>query len=189
MRQLEAGRVYRTAYFGRFGSNPTRVVAALVAQGKLERLQHGLYHAPRTGAFGKVPPSEDALLKARFGDSPYLRTGPEVWNALGLGCTAVAAVPLVYNRSLTGTAELGGRRFEFRRVRFPLSPTPEYFVVDLLQNTGRAGADRGEVLDMLALAVAEGRFDPDRLHEMAQEFGTMGVLRSVDRVLVRKSGC
>ena len=44
------------------------------------------------------------------------------------------AVPLVYNTTRTGQVELGSRRFELRRVRFPREPDPEYFVVAVLEN-------------------------------------------------------
>jgi hypothetical protein len=188
MPKLQTGRVYRTRDFARYDSNPTRLVAKLVEQGKLKRLRHGLYHAPAQGAFGEVPPAEEALLRAYFGGNPFLRTGPSVWNGLGLGSTAVEAVPLVYNTTLTGKVELGGRPFEFRRTRFPRNPSREFFVVDLLQNSGRAGVDRGQVQDLLARAVEQGQFDTQRLRSMAGEFGTREVQARVETALALAPG-
>jgi hypothetical protein len=170
--ELKKGRVYRTEDFSRFDRNPTRLVSKLVGEGKLRQLRKGLYYAPRRSAFGEVPPSEDELLRACFRGRPYLRTGPGVWNALRLGTTAVEAVPLVYNRTRTGKVRLGGRRFELRRVRFPRRPTPEYFVIDLLENTERAGADLESVGKALTAALRAGRFDAGRLIDMAAEYGT-----------------
>lgn len=183
MPQLQRGKVYRTEDFTRYDSNPTRWASKLVKQGKLRRLRHGLYHVPRKSAFGEVPPSEDELLRAYFRRRPYLRTGPAIWNGLGLGTTAVDAIPLVYNTTRTGEVELGGRRFELRRVRFPGTPEREYFVVDLLENTDRAGADRNELRDALAQAVAKGRFDPDRLGDRARQYGTRETQRLVETAL------
>jgi hypothetical protein len=188
--ELKKGRVYRTEDFFRFDKNPTRLASKLVEEGKLRQLRKGLYYAPRHSAFGEVPPSEDELLRAFFRGRPYLRTGPSVWNALHLGTTAVEAMPLVYNRTRTGKVRLGGRSFELRRVRFPRRPTPEYFVVDLLENAERAGADLGSVGTALTAALHAGRFDAGRLHGMAAEYGTrrtQEVVRSALREAQRKS--
>lgn len=166
--QPSPGTVYRTRDLQACGQNPTR----LVHEGRLRRLQTGLYYAPRRSSFGPVPPSEEELLRAWFGDRPYLRTGPSVWNALGLGSTSVEVVPLVYNTIRTGEVKLGNRRFEFRRARFPQSAPAEFFVVDLLNNTSRAGVERAMLLRNLASALRAGRFDPVRLREMASMYGT-----------------
>ena len=178
--RLQPGKVYRTEYFRRFDTNPTRFASKLVKRGELQQLRKGLYYVPRPSAFGAVPPTEAALLAAFFRGRPYLRTGPSVWNTLGLGTTGVEAVPLVYNTTQTGEVELGGRRFEFRRVRFPPQPSPEYFVVDLLENTERAGVDRETVRDALSRAVTAGRFDPEHLLTMAQRYGTRATEEEVE---------
>ena len=171
--RLKRGRVYRTEDFSRFDRNPTRLASKLVRAGKLRRLRKGLYYAPRHSTFGEVPPSEDELLTAYFRGRPYLRTGPSAWNTLGLGSTAVEVVPLVYNTTRTGEVELGGRRFEFRRVRFPRKPDLEYFVVDLLENPRRAGVGLETVHRALTSALAAGRFDSKRLLDRANEYGTL----------------
>lgn len=177
--RLRRGGVYRTEYFRRFDKNPTRFVSRLVKRGELRPLRKGLYHVPRTSAFGEVPPSEDELLRAFFRGRPYLRTGPSVWNALGLGTTAVEAVPLVYNTTRTGELELAGRRFDLRRVRFPRDPDREYFVVDLIENAERVGTDREAIQRALVRAVADGRFDPQLLLSRAEQFGTRATRRRV----------
>jgi hypothetical protein len=61
-------------------------------------------------------------------------------------------------------------------------------VVDLLENTGRAGVDRNEVLGLLTVAVEEGRFDPERLRPMAEKFGTRDTLEGVERILASTTG-
>lgn len=181
--RLQRGRVYRTEDLSRFDKNPTRLASKLVREGKLRRLRKGLYHAPRRSAFGEVPPSEDNLLRAYFRGRPYLRTGPSVWNTLALGTTAVEAVPLVYNTTRTGEVELGGRRFELRRVRFPREPDPEYFVVDLLENAERAGVELEKIRRALAAALGAGRFDPERLLDRASEYGTRATMELVREAL------
>lgn len=168
---LEPGTVYRTAWLRRWGNNPTRLAQKLEARGLVRRLGHGLLYTPRTSRFGEVPPSDEALLDAFLDGTAYVVTGPARWNALGLGSTALFARPLVYNTKRTGTFDLGGRTFELRRVAFPTDPPPEWFVVDLLRHADAAGVDRRELVDRLHRRVRAGRFDADRLLDMARRFG------------------
>lgn len=177
--KLKEGEVYRTKDLKKLSSNPTRLAQSLVQAGKLMKLRNGLFHVPKKGVFGDVPPSEDAILKALFGSRPYLKTGPSVWNSLGLGTTAVEAIPLIYNKSKTGMEQIGRKKFEFRRVRFPRKPCKEFFVVDLLQNLGRAGADPIEVKQALALALRNGCFDGPILLEMAEKYGSKSVTQAI----------
>lgn len=170
--RLQDGRVYRTEEFRQVDSNPTRLVKRMVARGRLVPLRHGLYYAPRGSSFGPVPPREDELLRAFFRGKPYLRTGPSVWNTLGLGTTMVEARPLVYNTTRTGPMELAGRHFELRRARFPRRATAEFFVVDLLENRGRAGLEPELAHHALVEALKAGRFSGDVLEDMAARFGT-----------------
>ncbi|NVJ04073.1 hypothetical protein HUW63_02290 [Myxococcus sp. AM001] len=169
---LEAGRVYRTRDFEPWSANPPRFAKQLVEKGVLVPVAHGLFAYPKRSKFGLVPPGDDALMRAFLGESPFVFTGPEHWNALGLGTTAVFAATLVYNTKRSGHVELGDRRFELRRVAFPLTPSPEWFVVDLFENAERAGTSRMELAKALTRALARTAFDRERLTEMTQRYGT-----------------
>lgn len=170
--ELIAGRVYRTADLKRWGTNPTRMAERLVATGKLRRLRHGLYYHPQPSKWGVVPPARDEVLRAVLSDTPFVVTGSGVWNALGLGSTAVFATPLVYNGKLSGEATIDVFRFAFRRVRFPHSVNTEWFVVDLIQNRAMAGLDVETLRQTLRAALMDGRFDAVQLQQMAAEYGT-----------------
>lgn len=169
---LEAGRVYRTRDFEPWSANPPRFAKQLVEKGVLVPIAHGLFAYPKRSKFGLVPPGDDALMRAFLGDGPFVFTGPERWNALGLGTTAVFATALVYNTKRSERVELGDRRFELRRVAFPLAPSQEWFVVDLFENAERAGTSRMELAKALKSALARNAFDRERLKEMAQRYGT-----------------
>src|SRR5919197_5697510 len=143
--ELEPGRVYRTRDLAAWGSNAPRLAKRLVRDGVLVPLAHGLFAHPRHGRFGTVPPTDDELMRAFLDGAPFVFTGPDRWNALGLGTTAMFAVPLVYNTKRSGTFELGGRRFVLRRVAFPERPQREWYAVDLLEHADEAGASRSEV--------------------------------------------
>jgi len=143
-----------------------------VREGALVPLAYGLFAHPKRGRFGAVPPDDEELMRAFLGGQPFVFTGPERWNALGLGSTALFAMPLVYNTKRSGTFDLGGRRFLLRRVAFPRNPTPEWFVVDLLEHADQAGASRADLAAALGRALARRAFDRSRLRAMAREYGT-----------------
>lgn len=168
---LRPGHVYRTRDLSRWTANPARLARRLVDEGKLSPLAHGLFVHAKQGRFGEVPPTDEAIMRAFLG-GPFVLTGPEQWNALGLGTSAAFAAQLVYNTKRSGEFTLGGRRFLLRRVSFPRRRSPEWFVVDLFQHAEQAAADRGELTAALASAVKRRRFDPERLMTMAREYGS-----------------
>lgn len=184
--RVRAGCVYRTEDFRRWSANPARLVKRLVREGKLVRLAHGLFVAPSPTKFGAAPPTADRVLRALLKGGKYVFTGPERWNALGLGATSVTPVQLVYNRKRTGDFELGGHRLRLRRVAFPAIPSAEWYVVDLLENLGPAGVDGGTVERRLAAALARGRFRRRLLVELAGRYGTQRTQDRVRRALLRE---
>ncbi len=169
---LRSGRVYRTEDFLARSANPTRFARRLVRQGMLLPLAHGLFVHPRQGRFGTVPPSDEEVMRSFLRGSPFVFTGPERWNALGLGSTATFAAALVYNQKRSGEFILGGRRFVLRRVRFPRRPTAEWYAVDLIENAGMAGISQEELERGLGQAVTEGRLGREALRQAAAKYGT-----------------
>lgn len=180
---LEPGRVYRTRDLAVWSANAPRLAKRLVQEGALVQLAHGLFARPKQSRFGAVPPGDEEIMRAFLDGTPFVFTGPERWNALGLGTTAVFAAPLVYNTKRSGTFVLGGRRFVLRRVAFPESPTPEWFVIDLIEHADQAGASRPELGAALARALARRAFDRDRLREMARRYGTKATQALVESAL------
>ena len=170
--QLEPGRVYRTRDLAAWGANAPRLAKRLVHEGALVPLAHGLFAHPKRSRFGTVPPTDEELMRAFLDGAPFVFTGPDRWNALGLGTTAMFAAPLVYNTKRSGTFELGGRRFVLRRVAFPDNPPPEWYAVDLLEHADQAGASRSELAGALARALARRALDREQLRAMAMRYGT-----------------
>ncbi len=169
---LKAGRVYRTRDLSQWSANPTRLARRLVDEGRLKPLAHGLFVHPKQGRFGAVPPTDEQVMRAFLDGAGFVLTGPERWNALGLGTSGTFAAQLVYNTKRSGEFTLGRRRFLLRRVAFPKHPSPEWFVVDLLQHAEQAAADRDDLTAALTDAARRGRFDPERLRTMAKEYGS-----------------
>lgn len=169
---LAPGRAYRTRDLRPWGENPTRLAQRLVHEGKLRMAAHGIYYAPTQSRFGPAPASDEELLRAFLDGAPFLVTGPPRWNALGLGSTAVFAATLVYNTKRTGEFTLDGRRFILRRVYFPDAPTPEWFIIDLLQHHEAAGVALSELRAALVETLRAGRWDRGQLWAMAEAYGT-----------------
>jgi hypothetical protein len=169
---FEPGRVYRTRELAQWSANPPRLAQRLVRDGQLVQLAHGLFAAPKRSRFGEVPPTDEALLRGFLDGGPFVFTGPERWNALGLGTTAVFATPLVYNTKRSGRFSFGGRQFLLRRVAFPDTPSPEWFVVDLFENAEQAAAAPEELRNTLEAALRKGRFDRAQLASMSTRFGS-----------------
>ncbi len=179
---LEPGHVYRTRDLSQWTANPSRLARRLVDRGQFKPLAQGLFVHPRQSRFGAVPPADEEVMRAFLG-GPFVLTGPERWNALGLGTSAAFATQLVYNTKRSGEFTFGGRRFLLRRVAFPEHPSPEWFVVDLLQHAEQAAADRDDLTTALASAVRDGRFDTERLRSMAREYGSLDTQARVASVL------
>ena len=180
---LQPGRVYRTYELRHWGSNPTRLARRLVQEGKLYEAAHGLYYVPTPSRFGLVPPSDEELLRAFLGGSPFLLTGPPYWNALGLGATALFAVTLVYNTRRTGKFMLAGRYYLLRRVCFPARPFAEWYIIDLLENHEMAGIALSDLRQGLLTTLRQGLWNCERLCEMANTYGTRATQVLVEDVL------
>ena len=180
---LEPGRAYRTKELRRWSANPARLARRLVREGRLREAAHGLFYAPVESRFGPAPARDEEILRAFLDGDRFVITGPPRWNALGLGSTAMFAVTLVYNTQRTGDFTFDGRRFLLRRVLFPESPPPEWFVVDLLQHHEMAGTSLADLEQRLTSTLREGRWDAKRLRDMADEYGTKATLALVERCL------
>jgi hypothetical protein len=180
---LEPGRTYRTRELLRFGANPARLARRLLREGKLQQAAHGLFYAPVQSRFGHAPPSEEEILRGFLDSNAFVITGPPKWNALGLGSTAMFASTLVYNQKRTGEFTFDGRRFLLRRVLFPENPSPEWFVVDLLQHHDMAGVSLAELAVRIVSTLREGRWNRQQLHEAAERYGTKATLALIERCL------
>jgi hypothetical protein len=180
---LEPGRVYRTRELGAWAANAPRLARRLVEDGQLVPLAHGLFACPKRGRFGAVPPTEEEVMRGFLEGAPFVFTGPERWNALGLGTTAQFARPLVYNTKRSGVFKLGGRTFLLRRVAFPV-PTPvEWFVVDLFEHAGEAAASAEDLAGALRQRLREGAFDAATLRAMAWQYGTRATATLIEGAL------
>jgi hypothetical protein len=168
---LEPGAVYRPSDFAAYSKQPSKLVVRLVKEGLLCSAGQGLNYAPKPARFGPVPPSDEALVGAFLRGARFQFTGPEYWNTLGLGGTAMFVVGMVYNDQVEGEISFNRRRFLFMKEPFPTPLRAEWFVVDFINRHDMAGVALSEVGDFLVAQLRLGKFRGDHLRRMAARFG------------------
>ena len=147
-RRLKVGKVYRRSDLTLWSNAVDRHLADLIKEGFLQKLSSGLYYVPKKTVFGVAPPEEEELVKSFLKDDEFLLTSPNVYNSLGVGTTQLYNKRVVYNHKRHGEFKLGGRTFFFHcRHRFPTKLTPEFVLVDLVNNLDKLAEDHELVLN------------------------------------------
>ncbi|MBN8669519.1 MAG: hypothetical protein J0L80_02460 [Chitinophagales bacterium] len=155
---LKAGKVYRRSELARWSNAVDRQLSLLVKDGTLEKLSQGMYYVPKKTVFGVAPPDEETLVRTFLKDDDFLLTSPNAYNSLGVGTTQLYNKRVVYNHKRHGEFVLGGKKFFFHaKHRFPKEATPEFLLVDLVNNLGSLAEDREYVLSNV---VAKARTMP-----------------------------
>jgi hypothetical protein len=180
--KLKPGQVYRRADLEKLSRSVDRDVARLVDEGALLKVGSGLYQSPRLSRFGVLPASTDKLLTSFLKDDDYLVTSHNDYNSLGLGTTQLYNYQIVYNHKRHGRFELGGQLFEFhRKPRFPKKVSPEFLLVDLLNNLGQLAEDRDAVLARARVKALE--MDVKRLRSTVKNFAKVATRKLLEEAL------
>ena len=168
---IQKGKVYRRSDLEYYSKSIDRDLAELTRTGTLTKLQQGLYYAPRRSKFGVVPPDERDVVNVFLKDSDFLMVSPNAYNSLGLGLTQLYNTTWVYNHKRMGEFTLNGKRFQFfKKSAYPEKLTPEFLVVDLMNQLDRLAEDHSLILEKLKQRVSE--FNPKGLMEATQKYGT-----------------
>ena len=171
-RHLRRGGVYRRDDLTKWSRSVDRHLDVLMQDGTLQKLAPGLYYYPKHTAFGVTPPEEDVLVRSFLKDNRFLVTSPNAYNALGVGTTQLYNRRTVYNHKRHGVVKLGNRTFEFRiKPHFPQKLTPEFLLVDLVNNLDNLAEDHDEVLARV-FAKAE-MMDKRKLERSVREYGNL----------------
>lgn len=147
---FQPGAVYRRADLEQWSNAVDRHLRQLQESGVLVKLSGGLYYCPQMTAFGPAPADDEMLVRAFLKDDRFLLTSPNLYNALGLGTTQLYNETVVYNHKRHGRFKLGGRTFRFAmKPYFPRKPTPEFLLVDVVNNLDQLAEDREQVLEQV----------------------------------------
>lgn len=147
---FQPGAVYRRADLEQWSNAVDRHLRQLQESGVLVKLSGGLYYCPKMTAFGPAPADDETLVRALLKDDRFLLTSPNLYNALGLGTTQLYNETVVYNHKRHGRFKLGGRTFRFAmKPYFPRKATPEFLLVDVVNNLGQLAEDWEQVLEQV----------------------------------------
>ena len=148
---LQPGQVYRRADLAKWSNAVDRHLRQLVKDGVVRKLSGGVYYCPKSTSFGDVPPEDEALVRAFLKDEHFYVASLNAYNSLGVGTTQLYNEKLVYNYKRDGRYTLNGRVFFFvKRPRFPTTSSPEFLLVDLMNNLHFLAEDKKAVLQNVA---------------------------------------
>ncbi|MGV9004437.1 DUF6088 family protein [Flavobacterium sp.] len=181
-KHLKRGKVYRRAELSKWSTAVDRHLEELVNEGTLQKLSQGLYFYPEFTVFGEAPPEEEVLVRSFLKDSRFLLTSFNAYNALGVGTTQLYNQKTVYNHKRHGDFKLGGKTFSFKvKPHFPLKATPEFLLVDLLNNLDQLAEDPKEVLDKVLQRAK--RMDTKKLKKSVLEYGNIKTKKLLEPVI------
>jgi hypothetical protein len=179
---LRPGRLYRRSELEKWSRSVDRELAELVSAEVLVKVRHGLYECPKYSRFGLLPAAPDKLVKTFLKDDDYLLTSPNDYNALGFGTTQLYNYQVVYNHKRHGRFELGGQIFEFQmKSRYPKKATPEFLLVELVNNLERLAEDRNAILAKVRAKLPE--ISSKRLLTAVKRFSKVPTRKFFEEVL------
>ena len=150
-RHLRPGRVYRREELLRWSKSLDRHLKALTSNRSLQKIRTGLYYCPRKFEFGEAPPDEHEIIKAFLRTDRFVITSPNAYNKLGLGMTQLYNKRVVYNQKRHGVYRFGNQMLTFeRRHNVPKRLSPEFLLVDLVNELDRLAEDRDAVLSRVS---------------------------------------
>lgn len=179
---LREGEVYRRADLEQWSSAVDRHLHQLQEGGALVKLSGGLYYCPKMTAFGAAPADDETLVHAFLKDRRFLLTSPNLYNALGLGMTQLYNETVVYNHKRHGQFKLGGRTFRFAmKPHFPSKPTPEFLLVDVVNNLDQLAEDREQILKRIQNKARS--MDKRTLAKVVRDYGGARTRKFFSKVL------
>lgn len=181
-KHLKRGKVYRRADLCKWSTSVDRHLDELVKEGTLQKLSQGLYYYPELTAFGETPPEEAILVRSFLKDKRFLVTSLNAYNTLGVGTTQLYNQKTVYNHKRHGDFNLGGKTFSFRvKPHFPNKATPEFLLVDLLNNLDQLAEDPKEVVSKVRSKAKT--MDAKKLKKSLQEYGSVKTKKLLEQFI------
>ncbi|MDR3491127.1 MAG: DUF6088 family protein [Gammaproteobacteria bacterium] len=168
---MRTGHVYRRDMLLPYSKALDRDLDTLVEKGLLRKLAGGLYYKPAKSALGALPPKDDNLVNSFLRDNKFLLYSWNQYNSLGVGLTQLYNRVVVINCKRHGVFKLGNKEFDFRRSnkRFPNKVTPEFLLVDLLNNLNELAEDTSSVKQNIRNRLVY--FDKEKLLRLARSCG------------------
>jgi len=139
-------------------------------------------YCPRKFEFGEAPADERELVKALLKTDRFVVTSPNAYNQLGLGTTQLYNKRVVYNQKRHGTFPLGNRMVTFeRRFNVPRQLSPEFLLVDLVNELDQLAEDQDAVLARVREKAKE--MDPRKLSRAVSLYGKYSTQKKFQEML------
>jgi hypothetical protein len=181
-KRLKRGTVYRRVDLAKLSKSVDRHLVELIEDGTLQKVARGLYYFPEQSSFGAVPPDEQNLVRGFLKDERFLITSPNAYNSLDVGATQLYNVKIVYNHKRYGKIKLGNRSFLFQlKHHFPKTITPEFLLVDLINNIDKLAEDNSAILSK-AFSKAQ-QLNTSKLEKAITNYGNAKTKRLLAAVL------
>jgi hypothetical protein len=181
-RHLRPGRVYRREDLLPWSHSVDRHLKELTTDGTLQKVRNGLYYFPRKFEFGDAPADEHELVRAFLRSDNFVVTSPNAYNQLGLGTTQLYNKRVVYNQKRHGTFPLGNRMVTFeRRYNVPKQLTPEFLLVDLVNELDQLAEDRDAILSRVLEKAKE--MNPKKLSRAVSLYGKYSTQKKFQEML------
>lgn len=171
---LKSGHVYRRDMLLDFSTALDRDLRFLVKKGELKKLSNGIYYKPALSDFGVLPPDDTELVRCFLRDNHFLLYSWNQYNSLGLGLTQLYNRVVVLNNKRHGVFKLGNKEFDFRNSNrgFPKKLTPEFLLVDLVNNLNELAEDTFSLKEKIQKSIAN--FDKEKVFSLAKKYGKVG---------------
>lgn len=150
------GSVFTAMHFHGLGAEPgtiERTLARLAEKGSVQRISHGLYYYPESGAvFGALPPKPEAVARALTEGAPLVPSGPTALHRLGLTTQVPMRYSYLTSRS-SRTEQLGKIRIELHKVperRLSGAGTKAGEILSAIEYVGRKEANSADFCGKIA---------------------------------------
>ena len=132
--------------------------------------------------FGILPPDDEALVSTFLRDKDFLLFLLSYYNTLGVGTSQLYNKTLVYNHKRRGIFLFGNRQFDFRvKPRFPKKLTPEFLLVDIINNLDELAENKHHVLQLVQHKLPT--FDQAKLNDAMTNYGSVATQKRFMRWL------
>jgi len=175
--KCKTGKVLRVSDISNHTNNPSRDLNYLSEKGLLVKAGPGLFYRPKKSPFGKVPASSNELIRAFLKTDDFLMVDFNSYNGLGLGTTQLYTQTVVYNRKRHGEFKLGNKIYRFIVREYPNKLSPEFLLVDMMNNLSKLAEDQNNILDTLVMKweAKKFNFDKNKVINFAKKYGQVWV--------------
>lgn len=183
LNELRYGNVYRRQELALLSRSVDRDLNRLTKEGNLKKVGPGLYLYPKESRWGELPAETKNLAKSFLKTSDFLIVSNDDYNTLGLGMTQLWNEVRVYNKKRHQKVTLGNIQFDFQIPfnGYPRQLTPEFLLVDLMNNLDNCGESPSAVKEKLTLSV--NKFNKVLLLKLSQRHGKLATKKYFDQLL------